>query len=224
MVNEISGDSPAFRITAQRNLTLEEVTDLFGDPLHNTHQEEGSGRYLELISDVGEPYRVNLGLPKPTIGAYGAVKYYEAPYSPHVFNSDRFILKSGDDPNKLLIDAPRLRILQMHGRWDGKNWVPSDQELANKGLSVPRLISAFEKLTGWPIDVVWVCQFDSEQGRHPLETDTGHPYIYPISGYAQGAVMLERGKLEVSLNQAPDEISRIEYEDWLTAFSGLTSI
>jgi len=213
-----NGEPLAFSIIGEpRKLTLEEVIEHFGDPAANVHPEENRDAVIELVTVTGQRYAVRLGLPEATVGAYGAVKQYEPPYEPHVFTSDRFILRSEADPNHLLVDESGLHILHMHGRWNGKAWVPADWRLEQKGVTIPDLLASFERTTGTSVDVVWTCQADAEYAPHKLEVATGHPYIYPLSGYAQGIVGLERGLLTVSLNEAPDMHSQVEYQEWLAA-------
>lgn len=207
-----------------RQMSLEEVTELFGDPALNTHHEENRDQRISLVSTTGESYDVHLGLPHdPVVGAYGAHKQYWPPYEPHVFVSDRFILRDEDDPNHLLVDEGNLSTLYMHGRWNGQAWVPSNKALEQKGVTVPHMLHTFEKATGLPVDVVWVCQFDEGGDSHEVDTDTGHPYIYPTSGYAHGAVRLERGQVEVSLYQGY-EGAKIEYQEWLAAKVGSVAL
>lgn len=209
-----------FKLGESRQISLEEVTELFGDPALNTHNEENRDQRINLVSTVGEPYDVHLGLPHDAVvGAYGACKQYWPPYEPHVFVSDRFILRDDPDVNNLLVDESGLRTLYMHGRWNGKAWVPSSPTLEERGVTVPDLLTSFERVAGSLIDVVWVCQYDEGGETHKLETDNGRPYIYAASGYAHGAVKLQRGKVEVSLFQGY-EGAKIEYEDWLTARLG----
>lgn len=203
-----------------RQLSVAEITELFGDPNLNSHPEELRHQRLNLASPTGETYDIHLGLPaEPSVGAYGAHKQYWPPYEPHVFTSDRFILRDEHDPNNLLVDKAGLRVLYMHGRWNGLAWVPSDHTLEQKGVTVPDILTSFESKTGWIVDVVWVCQFDTEGGQHKLSDTSSHPYIYPSSGYAHGAVTLERGQIEVSLYQGYEGYTKVEYEEWQLANS-----
>ena len=115
-------------------------------------------------------------------------------------------------------------MLHMHARHTENGWVPSDTELEGRGVTIPGLVSSFEQATGWPIDVIWACQMSADRTANPFNPDTGHPYIYPISGFAQGHVRLERGGLTVALEEAPDEHSLVEYQDWSSYRVGSTAV
>lgn len=119
---------------------------------------------LDLRLANGSWVTVNIGVPDGIPIGEGYT-LFSPPLKPHVINVDRLIKEDPSDLKHPLSDEKDKTILYMHGKEIDGRWVPEDEELVAKNVTIPDIIAAYEAASGKFIDFAFVCSKDKVRGR-----------------------------------------------------------
>lgn len=165
---------------------------------------------------TGQTYSVGIGLPKEMF--VKEINTFHPPSQPHFFQADNFqLIKEGQgtERHKALIDRNNVNVLYMHGVFKDGQWVPEDEKLQAKGITVEDIVRDRE-LQGSPVDVLFICSTDNNSriAVIPFQDEYERPKVYMKSKPARGKVMIDDKTAKVIVQMKVMSEDDIEFQKW----------
>lgn len=103
----------------------------------------------------------------------------------------------------------------MHGVFKDGKWIPEDNTLQAKGITVEDIVRDHE-LSGGSVDVIFICSNENNSRVRviPFQREYGRPKVYMKNKPAQGKVAIDSKAGGISVQMRVGLEDDVEFQEW----------